>query len=80
MNWIHYKDTYGNNVATTQIGVIKVTIMDLNRPLCYVTANSYGSKVSAVASILNVENNRQAKRDAIAKITDALNILQGVSE
>lgn len=80
MNWIHYKDTNGNNVATTQIGGIKVTIMDLNRPLCYVTANSYGSNVPATASILNVPNNRQAKREAIAKLTDALNILQGVSE
>jgi 2-methylaconitate cis-trans-isomerase PrpF len=77
MNWIHYKDTDGNNVATTQIGAIKVTIMDLNRPLCYVTANSYGSKVSATASILNVENTRIAKREAIARLIKAMEILEG---
>jgi hypothetical protein len=77
MNWIHYKDTEGNKVVTTQIGGIKVTIMDLNRPLCYVTANSYGSNVPATASILNVPNNRQAKRDAIARLIKALEILEG---
>ncbi len=78
MNWTH--DTEGNSVATTQIGSIKVTLMDLNRPRCYVTANSYGSKVAAVASILNVENTRQAKREAIARLYQALTILQGESK
>jgi hypothetical protein len=77
MNWIHYKDTEGNKVVTTQIGGIKVTIMDLNRPLCYVTANSYGSNVPATASILNVPNNRQAKREAVVRLIKALDILEG---
>jgi hypothetical protein len=77
MNWIHYKDTEGNKVVTTQIGGIKVTIMDLNRPLCYVTANSYGSNVPATASILNVPNNRQAKREAVVRLIKAMEILEG---
>ena len=80
MTWTHYKDTDGNSTATTQIGSIKVTLMDLNRPLCYAAANSYGSKVAAVASILHVENTRQAKREAIAKLYQALTILQGESK
>lgn len=80
MNWTHYKDTDGNSVATTQIGSIKVMLMDLNCHVCYVTANSYGSKVAAVASILHVENTRQAKREAIARLYQALTILQGESK
>lgn len=76
MNWRHYKDTDGNSTAATQIGSITVTLMDLNRHVCYVTANSYGSKVAATASILNVENTRIAKREAIARLLHAMQILE----
>ena len=53
-------------------------IHDINTKVVSITINNYKAKNGcATATILDIPNNRQAKRDAIARLIKALDVLTG---